>query len=281
MSGGTPDTVFGIGDFARHGRVSIRMLRHYDSIGLLRPAEVDPATGYRSYEAAQLSRLNRIVALKDLGFTLQQVQDMIEDRIDPDELRGMLRLRRAELQSRIVTDTARLTQVEVRLRMIESEGRMPADDVVVKEVAPIRVAELTTVVASYSPEHISPASRPLYPELMNRLARAGVDIVGAPISYYEDAPGDDEAVVVHATAPVAVEPDDKYDFAIVDLPGILAATIVHHGAMDNVVPTGQALARWVDAHGYREVGYAREDYLDCPPDMDKWVTELQSPVEQL
>jgi DNA-binding transcriptional MerR regulator len=274
--------VFGIGDFARHGRVSIRMLRHYDAIGLLRPAEVDPATGYRSYEAGQLSRLNRIVALKDLGFTLQQVQDMIEDRIDPDELRGMLRLRRADLQAQIATDTARLTQVEVRLRMIESEGRMPADDVVVKQVPPIRVAELTAVAASYSPEHIGPASRPLYPELMSRLAHAGVDIVGAPISYYEDAPGDDEAVVVHATAPVAVEPDDKYDFAIVDLPGWpLAATIVHHGAMDNVVPTGQALARWVDAHGYRAIGYAREVYLDCPPELDKWVTELQARVEQV
>lgn len=272
--------MFSIGDFARHGRVSIRMLRHYDAIGLLRPAEVDPSTGYRSYEAGQLSRLNRIVALKDLGFTLHQVQDMIEDRIDPDELRGMLRLRRAELQAQIMTDTARLTQVEVRLRMIESEGRMPNDDVVVKEVAPVRVAELTAVAASYSPEHIGPASQPLYPELMARLRHAGVDIVGAPISYYEDAPGEDGAVVVHATAPVAVEPDDKYDFAIVDLPGLpTAATIVHHGSMDNVVPTGQALARWVDAHGYRAIGYAREIYLDCPPEFDKWVTELQSRVE--
>ena len=59
--------MFSIGDFARHGRVSVRMLRHYDALGLLRPAHVDPVTGYRSYRAAQLSRLNRIVALKELG----------------------------------------------------------------------------------------------------------------------------------------------------------------------------------------------------------------------
>jgi DNA-binding transcriptional MerR regulator len=269
--------MFGIGEFARHGRVSVRMLRHYDAIGLLRPAEVDPATGYRTYEASQLAQLNRIIALKHLGFTLQQVQDLLADRIGIDELRGMLTLRHAQLQAQIVTDTAKLTQVEARLRTIESEGRMPVEEIVVKEVAPVRVAELTGLAASYEPEHISPVIQPLYPELMSRLTHAGVAIVGAPIAYYEDAP--DGAVVVHATAPVAVEPDDKYDFAIVDLPGIAtAATVLHHGSMDNVVPTGQALEKWIEVNGYRSTGYAREVYLDCPPDLADWVTELQAPV---
>src|SRR5262245_37245452 len=100
-----------IGDFARHGRVSVRMLRHYDAIGLLRPAHVDPATGYRSYETGQLGRLNRIVALKDLGFTLEQVRSILDEKIGVEELRGMLRLRRAEVQDRIATDTTRLAQL--------------------------------------------------------------------------------------------------------------------------------------------------------------------------
>src|ERR671917_48630 len=86
--------MLGIGDFARHGRVSVRMLRHYDAIGLLRPAHVDRLTGYRSYDAGQLSRLNRIVALKGLGFTLQQVRSILDDEVSVEELRGMLRLRR-------------------------------------------------------------------------------------------------------------------------------------------------------------------------------------------
>ena len=94
-----------IGDFARHGRVSVRMLRHYDAIGLLKPAHVDQVTGYRSYEARQLSRLNRIVALKGLGFTLQHVHSIMDDEVSVEELRGMLRLRHAELQSQIATDT--------------------------------------------------------------------------------------------------------------------------------------------------------------------------------
>ena len=65
--------MFKIGDFSKFSRVSVKMLRHYDELGLLKPALVDPATNYRYYSADQLPRLNRIIALKDLGFTLEQV----------------------------------------------------------------------------------------------------------------------------------------------------------------------------------------------------------------
>jgi DNA-binding transcriptional MerR regulator len=73
--------MFTIGDFARLGGVSIRMLRHYDAIGLLRPARVDPDSGYRSYEAGQLGRLNRVIALKELGLKLQQVQAILDEEV--------------------------------------------------------------------------------------------------------------------------------------------------------------------------------------------------------
>lgn len=156
--------MFTIGDFARYGRVSPRMLRHYDAIGLLRPDRTDPATGYRFYGAAQLARLNRIIALKDLGFTLQQVGAVLDEQVGPEELRGMLRLRRAELAEAVAAATARLAQVEARLRSIESEGHMPADDVVIKTVPAVRVAELTGTAASYEPHHIGPVIGPLYEE---------------------------------------------------------------------------------------------------------------------
>src|SRR3954462_12007789 len=99
--------VFSIGDFARHGQVSVRMLRHYDKLGLLAPASVDPVTGYRSYDAAQLGTLNRIVALNDLGLTLRQVGQILADDIATDELLQMLRVRQAELTSQIEADTSR------------------------------------------------------------------------------------------------------------------------------------------------------------------------------
>ena len=82
--------MFSIGEFARHGRISVRMLRHYDAIGVLVPAMVDPVSGYRFYQAGQLSRLNRIIALRDLGFSLRQVQPILDDQVSAAELRGML-----------------------------------------------------------------------------------------------------------------------------------------------------------------------------------------------
>lgn len=267
-----------IGDFARHGRVSVRMLRHYDAIGLLRPAHVDRMTGYRSYHAKQLSRLNRIVALKGLGFTLQQVRSILDDEVSVEELRGMLRLRQAELHSQIATDTARLAQVEARLRIIEREGAMPADDVQVKRVPGVRVAELTGTAASFEPESITPVIGPLYDELCGRLDSAGLTPTGPAITYYEDSP-DGDGVLVHATLPVDAGPEEVHDFAVVVLPEIeQAATILHRGCMDDVMPTIQTLARWIDANGYRSAGYNRELYIECRQDRDAWVTELQEPI---
>jgi DNA-binding transcriptional MerR regulator len=270
--------MFTIGDFASHGRVSVRMLRHYDAIGLLRPAAVDPASGYRWYEAGQLTRLNRLVALKDLGFTLEQVRSILDEKVSVEELRGMLRLRQAELQARIAGDAARLAQVEARLRIIEREGVMPADEVQVKRIPAVRVAELSGIAADFEPESITPVIGPLYDELIRRLERAGVTPTGAPVAWYEDAT-DGDGVVVHAGMPVDVERGGAHGLQVVDLPAIeRAATILHHGSMDGVMPTVQALARWIEANGYRSAGYSRELYLECGEDRDTWVTELQEPI---
>lgn len=274
--------MFTIGDFARYGRVSRRMLRHYDAIGLLRPDRTDPATGYRFYGAAQLARLNRIIALKDLGFTLQQVRAVLDERVGPEELRGMLRLRRAELAEAVAAATARLAQVEARLRSIESEGHMPADDVVIKTVPAVRVAELTGTAASYEPQDIGPVIGPLYEELFPLLEAAGVRPAGPGIAWYEDAPHGG-AIVVHAgvTVSAPVGPVGETGVRVVELPAFEAATIVHRGAMDDVLPAAQTLARWLDGNGYRSTGYAREVNLECPVDRSRWVTELQEPVAKV
>ncbi|MFJ6617408.1 MerR family transcriptional regulator [Kitasatospora sp. NPDC091335] len=269
-----------IGDFASHGRVSVRMLRHYDAIGLLRPARVDPVSGYRFYEASQLARLNRVIALKELGFTLQQVRAVLDERVDAAELRGMLRLRRAQLAEAIAADELRLARVEARLRTIESEGTMSAHDVVVKPVPSVRVAQLTGVAASYEPGDIGPVIGPLFAELCRRLDEAGVEAAGPSVACYRDAPEGDGTVLVLAAVPVgaSVRPG-AHGFEVLDLPPIdRAATIVHRGPMDEVLGTGQALARFIEENGYRSAGYARELYLECPEDQAGWVTELQEPV---
>jgi DNA-binding transcriptional MerR regulator len=280
--------MFSIGEFARHGRVSVRMLRHYDAIGLIRPACVDVATGYRFYEASQLDELNRVIALKDLGFTLQQVQAILEEKVSAAELRGMLKLRRAEIQATIDAETTRLARVEARLVTIEDGARVPADGVVVKRLAPVRVAELTGVAASYEPEAITPVIQPLYHDVWQRLRRADIPAAGHAVAYYQDTA--EGCILVHAAVPVAAGPGElgrpgapggDHGLSLVDLPEVgSAAAIIHHGSMDDVLPTGQALARWIDANGYRSAAYAREVTLHWCPDPEQWVTELQLPIDE-
>jgi DNA-binding transcriptional MerR regulator len=273
-----------IGDFAGLGRVSVRMLRHYDAIGLLRPAHVDPHSGYRFYTAEQLRRLNRILALKDLGFTLQQVQLVIEEKVDPGELRGMLRLRRAELAAQVERDSARLALVDARLRMIESEGHMNTGDVVRKQVPALRVAQLSAVAEGYDhPTSITENLSPLYPRLMELLEQAGVAITGSPLAYYRPAPTgpEDETITVHAAFPIGDAEVGEAGFDVVVLPPIEAAAAVHTGPMSEAFRTGGQIATWIEDNGYRPVppGYAREVYLHCPPEHSEWLTEIQVPLD--
>ena len=94
--------MFTVGEFSRLAQVSKRMLRYYDEIGLLRPIHTDKLTGYRYYSAEQLPDLNRILALKDLGLTLEQVQRILRDNVSTDEIQGMLLLKKVRQQKKTV-----------------------------------------------------------------------------------------------------------------------------------------------------------------------------------
>src|SRR5688572_25762927 len=124
------------------------MLRHYDEIGLLRPDSVDSRTGYRSYSAAQLPRLNRIIALKELGFGLEVVARLLDANVSVDEMRLLLERRREELEHRVRADQDCLMQIANRLSAIERDERFPLGDVVVRPVPDALVATLRTVVPS-------------------------------------------------------------------------------------------------------------------------------------
>jgi DNA-binding transcriptional MerR regulator len=276
--------MFSAREFARIGLVSVRMLRQYESTGLLRAQQVDPATGRRYYEADQLPRLNRILALKDLGFTLAQVRTILDAQVSEAELRGMLRLRKTELAARIAADTARLRRVEARLTTIAREGYVPGgSEVVTKDVQPVRIAALAAIADSYAAETLVRVIRPLQVALSHRMTEAGLTPDGPGMAFYDAVPGTGgDAVTVHAAFPVKGRPDHIGDFTIEDLPGAgPAATMIHHGPLDEVGVSFEALARWIDAHGYTCAGYVREVYLDCPADApDEWVTELQMTIEK-
>ena len=123
-----------IGDFSKLAHISIKALHHYDTLGLLKPVHVDRFSGYRYYEIGQLSRINRILALKDLGLSLEQVTELLREDLSVAEMRGMLRLKQMDLSIRIEEEQARLLRVEQRLRQLEMDGSLQHSEIALKEL---------------------------------------------------------------------------------------------------------------------------------------------------
>jgi DNA-binding transcriptional MerR regulator len=246
--------VFGIGAFARVAQVSVRTLHHYDDVGLLRPAQVDPQTGYRWYRADQLQRLNRILALRDLGLPLTEVRKVVDDEVSVDELRGML-----------------------RLRQVETEGRVGEYDVVVKPLEPQHVAMVDTTATAFGNDTLGPIFGRLFGELYGELDRLGVAPAGPQMALYEPSEDPDSPITVMASVPI-----DEADavrsnrIVVADLPAVArAAVTIHRGSMACVDEGYRALLRWADDTGEQIDGFSREVYLECSGDPETWVTELQ------
>lgn len=123
-----------IGEFSRLSQVTVKTLHHYDELGLIRPAHIDPATNYRFYTVEQLPRIHRIMALKEMGLSLEQIGLMLEKELPTEQIRGMLHLKQAEIHQEMREAQRQLAMVEFRLRMIEAEVNFPELDVVMKRL---------------------------------------------------------------------------------------------------------------------------------------------------
>lgn len=264
--------MFGIGAFASMGRVSVRMLRHYDKVGLLRPARVDEFSGYRYYEADQLRRLNRLLACKDLGFTLDEVKSILDE--DDADLAGLLRRREAELVEQITADQDRLTRVRARLALIRAEDASPAEAVTIEPLQPAHVAVLRGVAESSDHDDVGPVIQYLFGALIKSLGT--VSPAGPAVATYR--PLDGGALEVQACFPIGS--DAPAGVEVAELPGHpTAATYLHRGTMADIGLAYQVLAAWVEHAGHSTDGTAREVYLTSYPEPEEhWRTSVQLPV---
>jgi len=267
-----------IGEFARLGQVSPRMLRHYDELGLLRPEQVDPTNGYRSYGAHQLGRLHRLLALRDLGFTLEQIAGLLTEEPPVEQLRGMLRMRRAQIEETVEGEKARLRRVEAHLRALEGSDTMDLQDIVVKHTQPLRIAEAVGTAPGFGHENLGPVFAELLPAVLAHLSQEGAR-PGISVAYY-DEPADDGSVCLHAGFDIGdQEVNDGDHIRVVDLPVVEVASVVHRGPMDAVVAAYEALVRWLEDSGLHPAGRSRELYHEWhDEDPTRHVTELQMPI---
>jgi effector-binding domain-containing protein len=271
--------MFKIGEFSKLSRVSVKALRHYDDLGLLRPAHVDRFTSYRYYSAAQLAQLNRILALRDLGLSLEQVRQVLRDGLPAEHLRGMLRLKQAELAQHLAQEQERLQRVAARLQQIEQEGTMPSHEVVIKEVPALRVAALRGVVETYS------AQGSLWNQLEAHLQQGGIKPIGPCFTIDHNEEYRPQDVDLEVCEPVDAPLDDTGSVRIYNLPAVSQmASTIHHGSYEGLSAAYQAFMTWIQANGYRIAGPNREIYLrnlaDHGVTPDDLVTEMQFPVEK-
>ena len=264
-----------IGDFARLGQVSPRMLRHYDEIGLLRPERVDRASGYRYYSIQQLERLHGLVALRDLGFKLDEVGAILDEELAVDEIRGMLRARRAQIEATVEDERARLRRVEARLRALERSDAVDITDAIIKHTEPIRVADAPGAADGFGNENLGPLFAELVPMVFDDLVRAGVQ-PGISVARYEEYL-DDAPYVVRIGFDIGsqeFEPTERVQ--VVELPVERVASVVHRGSVATIAATFEGLARWIDDAGHVMTGTSRELYHEWhDEDVTQNVTELQ------
>jgi DNA-binding transcriptional MerR regulator/effector-binding domain-containing protein len=273
--------VFKIGDFSRLSLVSVKALRYYDELGLLKPARVDEFTGYRYYSASQLTRLNRILALKDMGLSLEQIALLLDKEPTPDQIRGMLRLKQVELRQQLVEGQARLVRIEAWLQAFEQEVTMPAYDVVLKKVAPLRVAQVRGVTPSM--EQIGPTLDRLFDQVMEYISQHGATCVGPGITLYYDSEYRERDLSVGACMSFEGSLDDGEQVKVGELPAVeTMASVIHHGSFSTLNQAYNAILKWIETNGYHISGPTRELNLEYERggDQSKFVTEVQFPVEK-
>lgn len=277
--------MFRIGEFAQIAQVSSRQLRHYDQLGLLRPGHTDPNTSYRYYSIRQLPRLNSILALKELGLTLEQIGPLLENKISPKELRGMLAMKRAQVEQSLRAEETRLRHIESRIAEIDRQGRIEGFDVIVKSVA--AVPFLSVRRSFESMDEVVPMVRTIAEEGARQVRPALRDklIVVAR----NDA--DDEKLDLEIGFSLARQSNASIRVSgnclllAGELPAVpTMATIVRPGTNAVSHSSFAAIGTWIEANQYEIAGPCREVFLEPitePPGFERALVEIQFPVRRV
>jgi DNA-binding transcriptional MerR regulator len=276
--------MFSIGEFSKIAQVSGRLLRYYDQLGLFKPAQIDPETGYRFYSAKQLPELNRVLALKELGLTLEQIASL-SPQISANELRDMLVQRKAQIEQTLSAELARVRYIESRIDQIDREGHLRDYDVVVKSVA------AQAFLGTREPSTTLAACRSTAEDIGRlALAQLGKKALGFfVIVIHSDLWDADHLDVemgflLHSTLDGELALPGGRRMRVQRLPAVdVMATTIYTGIPELGHRGYATLGRWAEANDYHFAGPSRELFLRLPHSGvdDEVVAEIQMPVEKL
>ena len=271
-----------IGEFSTIARVSDVLLRHYDDLDLFKPHFVDPENGYRYYKMDQLSELNRILALRDLGLSLDQIGRLVKDNINPDEIQGMLKLKQAQIEQDIVEEQTRLRRVASRLKQIQQQGTAVTHEVVIKTLPAqpfLSIRESMPYIrqSGWLYYQVAEAIR----EHQGLGASYCMAIFHDP-AFREENTDFELGFLLNEPRPIFIPLPKKRQLTVKTLSPIAKAlTCIHKGPWAEIHLGFAAIGHWMELNQLQISGNPRELYLNLvpPADDEKLIVEIQIPVQ--
>lgn len=273
--------MFKIGDFSKICQVSIKALRHWDEVGLLKPAHIDPETRYRYYSIEQLATVNRIQAYRGMGFPLAEISRLLADNLTANEIRALLHDKQEDIRRQIEQSQAMLTLINARLQQIDTEGQRPTVDVVLKS---------TTVQRAALMRECTPNLKTLVKLLVDAqtvLTQHQAQVPGPLFGIFHNEGYELEQIDFELGFPVNEDTQGRIllaegrELMIQEMPAVpLLACLIHQGAWNSLSSGYANLGRWLDYNNYQIVGPGREVFhnIGQPPDHLETITEIQFPV---
>lgn len=269
------DDLVTIGRFSKMTRLSVKALRIYDDTGLLRPAWVDPASGYRYYRRGQANRAEAIRILRSVEMPLDEIREALAHE-EPAVAQKVLGAHRDRLAQRLADQERMLRFLE---RLIERKGTVMPYSVTVTDV-PVQHVVATRRTTDLA--HVGAAIESGFTALMGYLGPRGIAPAGAPMAIYHDVIDTDVEGTIELCLPVPSPVDGADDVHGVELPAGPVATTVHQGPYDQLRPAYHTLEGWIAEHGYEIAGPPREVYVDDPTQVppDDLRTQIDWPVRR-
>lgn len=265
-----------IGRFSQITRLTVKALRYYDEIGLLKPAAVDEATGYRYYSLAQAIQAERIRLLRSLDVPIEDIQTILRES-DPDAVRAHFARHRDLVRERADRYQSVLAALD---GLMDEKGGFMEYEIRTREerAQPIISIRTRTSIANIG-EDLSRA----FGELFKFLGRSFRRPAGAPFCLYHDAEFKEEDIDMEVCVPTKKKLWSRGEITAEELPGGPVAYTLHVGAYENISRAYQALAGWIQEHGHETSGPARETYLVGPTqvkDRAAYQTEVAWPIAE-
>ena len=274
--------MFRIGEFSKIAQVPASQLRYYDEIGLFTPIHSDRDTGYRYYSVQQLAQLNRILALKDLGLSLEQVKRLVEDEVSAEEIRGMLTLRKAQIEQTLQAEALRLQVVESRLQQLERKGQIQDDNVVLKSLP--AQAFLALRHRCHSLSETFAIVNDIGQIVPRQVKTKDLGRFAAVIHGERFEPDDldlELGFLLNQDMDIKVPLSKDLEMTVRELPSIpTALTAMRFGGPEKGIPCYSAIGAWAETHHYQLIGPGREVFLvpPKPGHESEMVVEIQYPV---